>query len=298
MGYSVINFFIAIICAPIMFGIINKTKAKFGGRKGAPVLQAYYDIFKLLKKGAVYSKTTTWIFKLAPSLGLACVFVALTLLPLHGNKALLHFSGDMFLFIYVLALMVFFTVLAALDTGSAFEGMGGSREVLFSFLAEPALVVGLCVFARTTGYISLSKILPSTLITQPELLLVVVALFIVFLCENARIPVDDPNTHLELTMIHEVMVLDHSGPDFAFIIYSSSLKMWAFAMIIIQLLLPLHNPNAWLHNTVYSIVGIIVFSIIVGIVESVMARLRLTSVPKLIIIANSLSILAFILVGN
>lgn len=298
MIYSVINFFIAIICAPIMFGIINKTKAKFGGRKGAPVLQAYYDIFKLLKKGAVYSKTTTWIFKLSPSLGIACVLVALAILPLHGNQALLYFSGDLFLFIYVLALMVFFTVLAALDTGSAFEGMGGSREVLFSFLAEPALIVGLCVFAKTTGHISLSRILPNTLITQPELILVVVSLFIVFLCENSRIPVDDPNTHLELTMIHEVMVLDHGGPDLAFILYSSSLKMWVLGMIIIQLIFPLHNPDAWLVNTLYSMLGIFGLSIVVGVVESVMARLRLINVPKLIIIANSLSILAFILVGN
>jgi len=202
------------------------------------------------------------------------------------------------LFIYILGLMVFFTVIAALDTGSSFEGMGGSREVWFSLLAEPALIVGLGVFAKSSGFISLSEILSNTVITQPEFILVVIALFIVFLCENSRIPIDDPETHLELTMVHEVMVLDYSGPDFAFIMYSSAIKMWVLGMIIIDLILPLHSTGIWWQNTLLSIAGMAILSITVGITESIMARLPLISVPKLLIAADGLSILAFILVGN
>jgi len=297
MKYSILNFVIGLACAPFMIGIINRTKAKFAGRKGEPLLQTYFDMFKLLRKGTVYSKTTTWIFRIAPSIGLSSVIIALAIIPLHGNQSLIHFPGDLFLLIYILGLMVFFTVLAALDTGSSFEGMGGSREVLFSFLAEPALIAGLCVFTKTTGFISLSDSLPNTVIFQPEIILVVFALFIVFLCENARIPIDDPNTHLELTMIHEVMVLDYSGPDFAFVTYSSSIKMWVLGMIIIESILPLNSSSAWWYNTSLSLTGMAMLSVTVGIVESIMARLRLISVPKLLIAADSLSILAFILVG-
>ncbi len=150
--------------------------------------------------------------------------IALAIIPLGGCPALLAFPGDLLLMAYILGLMRFFTVIAALDTGSSFEGMGASREVLFSALAEPALLIGLAAVARKTGMVSLSTMLPLASAFSPEIVLVTVSLLVVFLCENARIPFDDPNTHLELTMIHEVMVLDHSGPDFAFIQYSSALK--------------------------------------------------------------------------
>lgn len=297
MKYGILNYLISLILAPLLFGIINKTKAKFAGRKGQPIIQIYFDIFKLLKKGAVYSETTTWIFKFAPIISLSGILLSLAIIPLIGYKSLLHFSGDLFLLIYLLAMTVFMTVLAALDTGSSFEGMGGSREVLFSMLIEPAFIVGICVFARTTGSFSLSEILPNIVIAKPVLILVIFSLFIVFLVENSRIPIDDPETHLELTMIHEVMVLDYSGPDFAFILYSSSLKMWLIGMIIMQMVIPL-NFNSYFYNLLISICGMGVLAVIVGIVESTMARLRLTSVPRLLIVANALSILAFILVEN
>ncbi|MBW2659494.1 MAG: NADH-quinone oxidoreductase subunit H [Deltaproteobacteria bacterium] len=295
MGLSLLNFTLGLICAPFMLGIINKTKAKFAGRKGDPLLQIYSDLLKLLGKGAVYSRTTTWVLRVAPSIGLSCVMIALAVVPLHGHASLIHFYGDLFFFIYILGLMVFFTVLAALDTGSSFEGMGGSREVLFSLLAEPALIVGLCVFAKSTGSVSLSEIIPNTSITQPVLILVVLALFIVFLCENSRIPVDDPETHLELTMVHEVMVLDYSGPDFAFIMYGSAIKMWVLGMLIVEIILPL-GDNGWFLSTLLSLLGMTTLAVVVGCVESIMARLRLVSVPKLLVAADSLSILAFILI--
>ena len=293
---SFINIALGLLLAPLLLGIINKTKASFAGRTGQPLLQAYYDIVKQLQKGAVFSKTTSWIFRAGPVVGLSSILVALAIVPLGGIAAPLAFSGDLLLLAYILGTMRFFTVIAALDTGSSFEGMGASREVLFSALAEPAFLIGLAAIARETGIMSLSSMLPAAHFFSPEVVLVVVSLFVVFLCENARIPFDDPNTHLELTMIHEVMVLDHSGPDFAFILYSSALKLWVLGLVIVGIILPSPAGSFWLVPVFTAICGLILLAIIVGIIESSMARLRLLRIPQLLVAAGSLSAFAFILV--
>jgi len=293
---SLINIILGLLLAPLLLGIINKTKASFAGRTGQPLLQAYYDIIKQLQKGAVYSKTTSWIFRAGPVVGLSAVLVALAIVPLGGITAPLAFSGDLLLLAYILGIMRFFTVIAALDTGSSFEGMGASREVFFSALAEPAFLIGLAAIARKTGTMSLSPMLPAAAFFSPEVVLVVVSLFVVFLCENARIPFDDPNTHLELTMIHEVMVLDHSGPDFAFILYSSALKLWVLGLVIVGMIFPSPAGSFWLVPVFTAICGLILLAIIVGIIESSMARLRLLRIPQLLVAAGSLSAFAFILV--
>ena len=293
---SLLNIILGLLLAPLLLGIINKTKASFAGRTGQPLLQAYYDISKQLRKGAVYSRTTSWIFRAGPVIGLSAVLVALAIVPLGGIAAPLAFSGDLLLLAYILGTMRFFTVIAALDTGSSFEGMGASREVLFSALAEPAFLVGLAAIARETGMLSLSQMLPAAHIFSPEVVLVVASLLIVFLCENARIPFDDPNTHLELTMIHEVMVLDHSGPDFAFILYSSALKLWVLGLIIVGLIFPSSASPSWPMAVITAICGLILLSVIVGIIESSMARLRLLRIPQLLVAAGSLSAFAFILI--
>ncbi|HPK53422.1 MAG TPA: NADH-quinone oxidoreductase subunit H [Smithellaceae bacterium] len=293
---SFINILLGLLLAPLLLGIINKTKAFYAGRTGQSLLQAYYDIIKQLRKGAVYSKTTSWIFRTGPTLGLAAVLLGLVIVPLGGIPAPLAFSGDMLLLAYILGLMRFFTVIAALDTGSSFEGMGASREVLYSALAEPALLVGLAAIARETHFLSLSQMMPAVSFLSPEVVLVTVALLIVFLCENARIPIDDPNTHLELTMIHEVMVLDHGGPDFAFILYSSALKMWILGLIIIGIFLPYPAGYSPYMQVVYAIFGLFLLAVIVGVIESSMARLRLIRIPQLLVAASTLSAFAFILV--
>nr|MBP7430873.1 NADH-quinone oxidoreductase subunit H [Candidatus Hydrogenedentota bacterium] len=199
---SLTTLLLPFVCAPALLGIINKTKAFFAGRKGVPVLQAYFELWKLLHKGAVYSRTTTWVFRAGPMIGLACVMLAAALAPFGGVRSAIAFPCDLILFAYLFGVMRFVTVLAALDTGSSFEGMGASREVAFSALAEPALLVGLAAVARLTGSCSLSDMfqglsLGTYLHAGPVLVLVGGALLIVFLTENARIPVDDPNTHLE-----------------------------------------------------------------------------------------------------
>jgi formate hydrogenlyase subunit 4 len=297
---SIIHLVLALLIAPFLLGVINRIKAVFAGRTGQPLLQAYYDMAKLLRKGAVYGKTTSWIFKAGPVVGLASVLVAVSVVPFAGIPALLNFAGDLLLLTYVLGLMRFFTVAAALDTGSAFEGMGASREVQFSALAEPALLLCMAAIARKTGSFSLSSMLPG-LTPQvwstegPALAMIAVSLFAILLAENARIPVDDPNTHLELTMIHEVMVLDHSGPDFAFILYSAALKLWVMGALLVGVILPVRSGNLWLDIPLATL-GMIIVAILIGVIESIMARLRLVRVPQLLIGAGVISVIALILI--
>ena len=297
---QLIPVFFGLVFAPLLLGIINRTKALFAGRRGQPLLQLYCDVWKLLRKGAVYSRTTTWIFSVGPIVGLAAALAAMALVPFGKMPALVAFPGDLILFAYLLGLMRFFTVIAALDTGSSFEGIGASREVQFSALAEPALFLALIVVARRTGSISLSgmfeKISMGVWQTAGlSLALVVAALLVVLLCENARIPVDDPNTHLELTMIHEVMVLDHGGPDLAFILYGAALKLWVLGALLIGIAVPIHSGNAWIDIAV-SIGGMLALGAVIGIIESTMARLRLVRVPQLLVGAGVLATLALILV--
>jgi formate hydrogenlyase subunit 4 len=295
-----INLAAALVLAPLLPGVINRTKAVLAGRRGQPLLQAYFELAKLLRKGAVYSRTTSWVFRAGPVVGLACALVATAIVPIGGATAPLAFAGDLILFAYVLGLMRFFTVVAALDTGSSFEGMGASREVQFSALAEPTLLLALGVVGWKTQSASLSGMFAalsfgSWAALGAPLVLVCAALFVVFLAENARIPVDDPNTHLELTMIHEVMVLDHGGPDFAFILYAAALKLWALGALIVRIALPVGVANSWI-NLGVSAAGMVGLAVIVGLVESSMARIRLLRVPQLLIGAGALSLLAFLLV--
>ena len=295
---SFIPLLLALTLSPLLLGIINRTKALFAGRRGQPFLQTYFDLWKLLHKGAVYSRTTTWLFRAGPMLGLSAVLMAVTLVPLGNFPALIAFPADFFLFACLLGLMRFFTVLAALDTGSSFEGMGASREVFFSALAEPALLVALATLARQAGSLSLSTIFSQVsgahwLAAGPVMALVLIALMIVLLAENSRIPVDDPNTHLELTMIHEVMVLDHGGPDFAFILYGAALKLWVLSALVVGMVVP-DTGTLWL-NLVLSVGGMFLVAVIVGVVESMMARLRLLIVPQLLVGAGALAAMAFLL---
>ncbi len=294
------NVILAIGLAPLLPGIINRTKAKFAGRTGQPLLQLYYDLWKLLHKGAVYSRTTTWVFKAGPMVGLAAILAALVLVPFGANPAPISFRGDLILLAYLLGMMRFFTVIAALDTGSAFEGMGASREVTFSALAEPALLLSLAAVAKQTNDLSLSGMLPAInagLWNQgsPVLALVAMSLLVVFLAENARIPVDDPNTHLELTMIHEVMVLDHGGPDFAFILYGAAMKLWVLGALLIGIVVPVHTGHWWI-DLPAAVGGMFALAVLVGIIESSMARLKMMRVPQLLLGATAFAILALVLV--
>jgi len=296
---SLANVAFALACAPFLLGVINRTKAVFAGRQGQPLLQAYYDLWRLLHKGAVYSKTTSWFFRAGPPVGLAITVLVLFLIPFGRVPAVVSFQGDFIFVVYLLGLMRMMTVLAALDTGSSFEGMGASREVQFSAIAEVALVFALSTLAWKAGTLSISeiftKVTPDLWRTEGGILsLLGVAILLVFLAENARVPIDDPNTHLELTMIHEVMVLDHSGPDFAMILYSSALKLWILGTFLLEVLLPFQVGNFWLDHASF-IFAMFALAVLVGIIESSMARLRLIFVPRFLMGAVIFALLAFLL---
>ncbi len=263
-------------------------------------MQPYYDLAKLLQKGAVYSRTTTWVFRAAPVVGLAAVMVATAVVPFGGAPAPISFAGDLVLFAALLGLARFVTVMAALDTGSSFEGMGASREVGFAALAEPALLLALTAVARQTGSLSLSTMYAGVGVATwagaaPVLALLAAALLGVFLAENGRIPVDDPTTHLELTMIHEVMVLDYGGPDLAFILYGSTVKLWLLGMLLVGLVVPVRTGNPWLDG-VAVIAGMCGLAILTGIIESSMARWRLVRVPQLLVGACVCAAFALVLI--
>ncbi|HEX9893272.1 MAG TPA: NADH-quinone oxidoreductase subunit H [Gemmatimonadales bacterium] len=290
---------VVIGMAPALPGIANRIKSGLTGRRGAPILQLYRDLAKLWRKDVVYSRTTTLIFRLAPVVLAATTLLAAGLLPLDGRNALIAFPGDLVAFAGLLGLGRFLLVLAALDTGSSFEGMGASREVTIASFAEPALFLCFTVLVLSTGDLRLMGMLGQPLAAAwraaaPSLVLAAASLFIITLAETCRVPVDDPLTHLELTMIHEVMVLDHSGPDLALILYAGSLKMALFGSLIVAVLVPRGNLPQPL-ALVTLVAGLVLIAVAVGVVESVMARLRMNRVPQLLVAAGALAGFALIL---
>jgi formate hydrogenlyase subunit 4 len=299
---AVIHIAVVLMFPPLLWGVINKTKAWFGGRVGPPLLQSYYDLWRLIRKGSVFSHTTTWIFRAGPVVGLTTVLAASLLVPLGSMRAPLSFTGDLVMLLYLFALGRFFTVSAALDTGSAFEGMGGSREVSYAAMAEPALLMGLMVLVRLSGKLQLAEMFADEHaagvgLSQASLLLVIISWFIVLLAENCRIPFDDPNTHLELTMIHEVIVLDHSGPALAMILYGATIKLLIFSALVLRLVVPWRNDGGVLDWFAF-VAATLALAVGVGIVESVMARLRLLDIPKLLVAAGVLSAFGLVLVNQ
>lgn len=296
---SALAFLLLALGAPLIPGIANRTKAIFAGRRGLPVWQLYADLWKLARRGVVYSRTTTVAFRLAPVALVATTLAASALFPLDGRAGLMGFAGDAIAFAYLLALGRFTLILAALDTGSSFEGMGASREATFATLSELGFFVALAALGLSAHAFSLGAMFGASvasgggLHTIPAAVLLGVALFGIALAECARVPVDDPATHLELTMVHEVMVLDHSGPDLALILYASALKHGVFAAIVLGALLP-GRPSG-ITGVATLFVAFVVFGVAVGAVESAMARLRLSKVPLYLATAAALALFALIL---
>ncbi|MHB8337185.1 MAG: respiratory chain complex I subunit 1 family protein [Ignavibacteriaceae bacterium] len=292
--------FILIIISPFLFtGLINKVKAIWAGRKGASVLQPYYDFFKLMRKGEVISKTTSFVFQISSSINIAATIFALMIVPIPFAGSVISLPGDFVLFSYALGFSKFMMILAALDTGSSFEGMGASREATFSTIVETAFFIIMGSLALLTNQISFNAIFSvlnmSAGYTVLVKILLVVSLFIMLLSEGSRIPVDDPNTHLELTMIHEVMILDYSGPDLAFILYAASLKMVIISMLIANLLIPSYLTLA-AALPLFILILFLVF-MVVGLVESLIARLRISHVPQFIFLMTALSLTAFAVIA-
>ncbi|MBF0503827.1 MAG: NADH-quinone oxidoreductase subunit H [Candidatus Omnitrophica bacterium] len=292
------HWIIVFLLAPLFVGVIAKVKAFFAGKKGPSLFQPFFDLQRLFQKDSVYSRTTTWVFRAVPIICLAAVLLLALLVPLGPFKAPLQFTGDIFLAASILGLARFFMIIAALDTGYSFEGMGASREAFFSCLCEMILFMNFITLSLAQHSISLSSMIGGNLplswkLWGTVLILVVGSFFILILAENARIPIDDPDTHLELTMIHEVKILDHSGVDLGFLLYASAIKLFVFAGILIPIILPIEPVNKVMDMLIF-LGGMLAVSIAVGIVESTTARLRLNRVNHLLLIAFALGFFGFV----
>lgn len=270
-----------LLLAPLLPGIINKVKAWVACRQGPPVLQLYYDLARLWRKGVVLSTLASPGFVIAPAVAWVAIVGASLLLPLAGAGTAVSFDGDVLLLVYLLALARFCTAWGAMETGSAFEGMGAAREVSYAVLAEIGIITAILTLVVQSGSIALSSMFQP--LPGPGAALLAVGLFIILLAENCRVPFDDPNTHLELTMIHEVMVLDHSGPPFALILHGASVKLLLFSALLTQAVLPLAELP-FLASMAALILGVLVVTVAVGLVESLTARLAFRRVPLLLTI--------------
>lgn len=270
-----------LLFAPLLPGIINKTKAWVAGRQGPPLLQLYYDLARLWRKGIVLSTLASPGFVIAPAVAWVAVVGASLLLPTAGAGAALSFDGDVVLLIYLLALARFCTAWGAMETGSAFEGMGTAREVSYAVLTEVGIITAVLTLVIQSGSISLAAMFQP--LPGPAAALLAVGLFIILLAENCRVPFDDPNTHLELTMIHEAMILDHSGPPLAVILHGASVKLLLFSVLLAQAVLPLSLLPGPVSCGVL-LAAVILISIAVGLVESLTARLAFRRVPLLLTI--------------
>lgn len=287
------NLILTLLLAPLLVGVVNKTKAWFAGRRGASVFQLYFDLWKLLRKGTVRSVHATWIFAWAPLICLVATVGAALVFPLGGEEAVCSFSGDVILFFYLLGAARFFTVLSARDVASAFPDMGAAREVQFSAIVEAIVFALIAFLALMTRETTLSGFLTATvgeeIVAAVPLILAAVAAFAVLLSENCRVPFDDPETHLELTMIHEAMILDNSGPDLAVILYTASLKLWLFSAFVVLLVFPISEFTPWFY------VLVLLTGVLIGAVESSMARMRFVRTPFVLACALGLAVLALVM---
>lgn len=295
---KLLNLIILLIVPFLMMGVIKKTKAFWGGRKGVSIWQPLWDFTKLLKKDFVVSRTTSGVFRIAPTVVICSIFAAALFVPLAFGSALINIPAGFILFSYILGLGKFFSLISAMDTGSSFEGMGASREACFTSIVEPAFFMTLASIMALSGnftFDSLSKILEKAggygvLI----IVFAVAALFLMILIEGSRVPVDDPTTHLELTMIHEVMILDNSGSDFAFFTWGNAIKMFLISSLIANLVIPA-SLGLWETAVAYLAV-IFAIAISIGTIESGMARIRMTHVFEFVFVMSSFALIILSLV--
>ncbi len=281
-----------ILLAPLLPGIINQVKAWVAGRRGPPVLQLYYDLSRLWRKSVVMSTLASPGFVAGPAVAWVALVGAAILLPIGPFGGGLSFKGDVILLVYLLAVARFCTTWAAMETGSAFEGMGAAREVSYAVLTEAALITAILALSVESGSVALDRMLALSAGTGAVLL--AAGLFAVLLAENCRVPFDDPNTHLELTMIHEVMVLDHSGPPLAVILHGAALKLLLFAVLLSEAVLPMGRMSP-LAATAALVGAVGAVTIGVGLVESLLARFAFRRVPLLLTIAFLLCLFALLL---
>jgi formate hydrogenlyase subunit 4 len=292
---------VLLAIAPLLTGVIRKLKAWMQSRRGPPVIQPYLDLAKLIHKGSVVSEDASWVTAITPYVCIVSMILAALLVPVFVTESL-GFLGDLIVLVYLFAMARFFMALAALDAGSTFGGMGSSREMLVSSLIEPAILLSFFTVAALTGTTSLVEVTgilatSGTSLIGPSLLLAFAAFIIALLAENARVPVDNPSTHLELTMIHEAMLLEYSGKDLAVMEYSSMVKLTLFITIAWSAFLPWGvateiTAPALAVGLIIFLAKLLALAAAIAIIESSMAKLRLFRLPNLLTGAFILALLA------
>lgn len=300
-GFAVLQAAGLLALAPLLKTAIKKMKARLQNRQGPPLLQGYYDLAKLLRKEPVRSESASWVFVAGPRVYFGAALAATTLVPVLVAAAPLEMAGGILLLVGTLALGRFALAIAALDTGNAFGGMGASRDMTIAALAEPALMLGLFTSALAAGSLNLGGLVRSVLqhgVTfHPSDLLAFAGLFIIVIAETGRIPVDNPATHLELTMIHEAMVLEYAGPDLAVVEWASAVKELLYLTLLVDLFMPAGiatnvAPIAIAVALLAWVGKVFLLAIAVTIAESTNAKLRLFRVPELVSISLGLAFLA------
>jgi formate hydrogenlyase subunit 4 len=289
---------------PLVVGTVRKMKARLQGRRGASVFQPYSDLRKLLAKEAIVSENTSWIFRFTPYLLAAIMLLSAMLIPLLTTRTPLGFIGNIIVLMYLFLLGTFFLALAGLDAGSAFGGMGSSREMIIAALAEPTVIIAIFAISLRAGSTSLDEIArrgmsDGLLLLNPGHLLAFVAFFIVALAETGRLPVDNPSTHLELTMIHEAMILEYSGRHLAMVEWAAGMKLFLFMALLANLFLPWGiapepSPRALAIALGALVIKIGLLALAVALIETAVAKLRLFRVPELLSGSFTLALLAVI----
>ncbi len=300
--YLVLNTLLVVAIAPLFVSLIKKVKAATQGRAGPPLFQTYANILKLLKKEVVYSPDASWIMRVTPLVNMAAILVAALFVPLVFVPESIGGIGNIILFLYLLALAKFFMALAGLDAGSSFGGMGSSREMSISAIIEPTTIIVFAALAFVYKTISIFDMFTASAggFPAPTLILIGISLFIILIVETSHIPVDNPETHLELTMIHEGMILEQSGRNLALMELSSAIKMTVLMALLINLLVPFGMVTTLTVAGVALAAGLFIIkagilSVIIGLFESSMAKMRFFRLPNLFAMAFFFSTLIIII---
>ena len=304
LANSALQLVLILLVAPLLTGLIKTLKARLQTRRGPGILQSYRDIFKLLRKGMVIPETASWIFTAAPYMVFGTSTLVGLMIPMTTTRAPLSLFGGVLAVVYLLALGRFFLALGGLDTGSSFGGLGSSREMTISAIAEPAMMLAIFTVALGANSTNLSEMAKvavgqSWRFLAPSQMLAFAALFIVLIAETGRIPVDNPATHLELTMIHEAMVLEYSGPYLALIEWGASIKQLVLMTLLVNTFFPFGLSSNWTAQSVgvglvFYLAKLLMLACMIVLVETTNAKLRLFRVPELLMVAFILGALALI----
>lgn len=290
-----VNILMAMLLAPLMPGITNRVKAWFAGRRGPPLLQLYYDFAKSMKKGENTNETTTFVFNFGPVLSLAITILTLSMMPGGNTPSWLGFKGDIIMLVFLLLLSRYAQVLSALDTGSALCSMGASRKAQYAVLLEPTMLLIIGVLAAGSGSVTLQNIFVTDKYhNSGSTIMAIMSMAIIFLVENGRIPYDDPDTLQELTMVQKSIVLEHNGPDLAIAGYASSLKLWLMGMMIVLVACPYLTSIPIYFFMPWLLLGMLIVSIVTGVLESIMARFSFIDIPQYMLMAMGCALLSAI----